>query len=63
MSNASKLLDESVEAWVNLQDNPEVKKLQETIKQRQTKLDVVKEEINTLPHMQKMLKVKYSNEL
>ena len=32
VSSASKLLDESVEAWVNLQDNPEVEKLQETIK-------------------------------
>ena len=34
VSSASKLLDESVEAWVNLQDNLEVEKLQETIKQR-----------------------------
>ena len=32
-SSKSKLLDESVEAWENLQDNPEVEKLQETIKQ------------------------------
>ena len=34
VSSASKLLDESIEAWVKLQDNPEVEKLQETIKQR-----------------------------
>ena len=34
VSSASKLLDESVEAWENMQDNPEVEKLQETIKQR-----------------------------
>ena len=27
VSSASKLLDESVEAWENLQDNPEVEKL------------------------------------
>ena len=32
VSSASKLLDESVEAWENLLDNPEVEKLQETIK-------------------------------
>ena len=31
--SASKLLDKSVEAWENLQDNPEVEKLQETIKE------------------------------
>ena len=63
MSSASKLLDESVEAWENLQDNPEVEKLQETIKQRQAELDAVKAEIKTLSPMQKMLKVKHSNEL
>ena len=34
VSSASKLLDESVQAWANLQDNLEVEKLQETIKQR-----------------------------
>ena len=33
VSSAAKLLDESVEAWENLRDNPEVEKLQETIKQ------------------------------
>ena len=32
VSSASKLLDKSVKAWENLQDNPEVEKLQETIK-------------------------------
>ena len=32
VSTVAKLLDESVEAWTNLQDNPEVEKLQETIK-------------------------------
>ena len=46
-----------------MQDNPEVEKLQETIKQRQTELDAVKAEIKTLPPVQKMLKVKQSNEL
>ena len=63
VSSASKLLDESVEAWANLQDNPEVEKLQETIKQWQTELDAVKAEIKTMPPMQKMLKVNQSNEL
>ena len=33
VTSASKLLDKSIEAWANLQDNPEVEKLQETIKQ------------------------------
>ena len=37
--------------------------MQETIKQRQTKMDAVKAEIKTLPPMQKMLKVKQSKEL
>ena len=46
-----------------MQDNPEVEKLQRTIKQRQTELDAVKAEIKTLPPMQKMLKVKQINEL
>ena len=34
VSSAAKLLDESIEAWENLQENPEVEKLQETIKKR-----------------------------
>ena len=63
VSSAAKLLDESVEAWEKLQKNPEVEKLQYTIKQRQTELDVVKAEIKTLPPVQKMLKVKQSNEI
>ena len=63
VSSAAKLLDESVEAWANLQYNLEVEKLQETIKQRQTELYAVKSERKTLPHMQKMLKVKQRNEL
>ena len=63
VSSASKLLDESIEAWENLQDNLEVEKLQETIKQQQVELDEVKVEIKTLPPIQKMLKVKQSNEL
>ena len=63
VSNAAKLLEETVNGWENLQDNPEVENLQETIKQRQTELDAVKAEIKTLPPMQKMLKVKQSNEL
>ena len=46
-----------------MQDNPEVEKLQETIKQGQVELDAVKAKIKTLPPMQKMLKVKHRNEL
>ena len=63
MSSAAKLLEDSVEAWINLQEYPEVGQLQETIKQQQTELDAVKAEIKTLPPMQKMLKVKQSNEI
>ena len=63
VTNAAKLLDESINAWKKLQENPKVEKLQETIKQRQTELDAVKAKIKTLPPMQKMLKVKRSNEL
>ena len=63
MSSAAKLLEENVDAWTKLQENLEVEKLQETIKQRQAELDTVKVEIKTLPPMQKMLKVKQSKEL
>ena len=31
VSSASNILDESVKAWTNLQENPEIEKLQETI--------------------------------
>ena len=48
---------------MKLQENQEVEKLQETIKQRQVELDAVKVEIKTLPPMQKMLKVKQSKEI
>ena len=63
VSSATKLLEVSVDAWTKLQENLEVEKLQETIKQRQAELDAVKAEIKTLPPMQKMLKVKKSNEI
>ena len=33
IGSAAKLLEESVDAWTTLQENPEVQKLQETIKQ------------------------------
>ena len=42
VSSATKLLEESVDASMKLQENPEVEKLQETIKQRQEELDAVK---------------------
>ena len=32
VSSAAKLLEESVDSWMKLQENPEVEKLQETIK-------------------------------
>ena len=50
-SSIAKLLDERIEAWENLQANPEVEKLQETIRQRQTELDAVKAKIKSLPPM------------
>ena len=63
VSSAAKLLEDSVEAWTTLQEHPEVRQLQETIRHRQTELDAVKVAIKTLPPMEKMLKVKRSNEL
>ena len=48
---------------MNLQDHPDVGKIQETIKLRQDELDAVRVEIKTLPPMQKMAKVKRSKEL
>ena len=63
VGSVAKLLEESVDAWTTLQENLEGEKLQETIKQRQAELDAVKVEIKTLPHMQKILKVKQSKEL
>ena len=62
-SSAAKLLEDSVEAWTTLQEHPEIGQLQEIIRQRQIELDTVKAEIKTLPPMEKMLKVKRSNEL
>ena len=46
-----------------MQDNPKFKNLQETIKKQQTELDAMKVEIKTFPPMQKILKLKHSNEL
>ena len=34
VSSAAKLLEDSVEAWTTLQEQPEVRQLQETIRQR-----------------------------
>ena len=63
VSSAEKLLEDSVEAWTTLPEHPEIGQLQEIIRQRQIELDTVKAEIKTLPPMQKMLKVTWSNEL
>ena len=43
VGSASKLLEESVEIWEKLQKIPEVEKLQDLIKQRQTELEHVKQ--------------------
>ena len=56
-------MEDNIEAWANLQDHPDVGKIQETIKLHQAELDAVRVEIKTLPPMQKMAKVKHSKEL
>ena len=56
-------MEDSIEARANLQDHPDVGKIQESIKLRQDELDAVRIEIKTLPPMQKMAKVKRSKEL
>ena len=63
VGSAAKLLEDSIEAWENLQDHPDIGKVQETINLRQKELDAVRAEIKTLPPMQKMDKVKRSKEL
>ena len=63
MASAEKLMEDSIKAWENLQDHPDVGKIQETIKLRQAEFDAVRVEIKTLPTMQKMAKVKRSKEL
>ena len=63
VASVAKLMEDSIEAWANLQDHPDVGKIQETIKLHQDKLDVVRVEIKTLPPMQKMAKVKCIKEL
>ena len=63
VASVAKLMEDSIEAWANLQDHPDVGKIQETIKLRQDELDAVRVEIKTLPPMQKMAKVKRSKEL
>ena len=63
MASVAQLMEDSIEAWANLQDPPDVGKIQETIKLRQDELDAVRIEIKTLPPMQNMAKVKRSKEL
>ena len=63
MGSASKLLEDSVETWATLQEHPRIGQLQETIRQKQAELDAVKAAIKSLPPMEKMMKVKRSNEL
>ena len=62
VGSASKLLEDSVETWTTLQEHPKIGQLQETIRQKQAELDAVKAAIKTLPPMEKMVKVKRSNE-
>ena len=40
-ASVAKLLEDSIKAWVNLQDHPDVGKIQESIKIRQAELDAV----------------------
>ena len=63
VASIAKLMEDSREAWENLQDHPDVGKIQETIKLCQDELDAVRVEIKMLPPMQKMAKVKRSKEL
>ena len=63
VSSASKLVEDSVESWTTLQEHPRIGQLQETIRQKQAELDAVKAAIKILPPMEKMVKVKCSNEL
>ena len=63
VASIAKLMEDSIDAWVNLQDHPDVGNIQETIKLCQSELDAVRVEIKTLPPMQKMAKVKRSKEL
>ena len=63
MSDVAKLLEDTVEAWTTLQEHLEIGQLRDTIRKWQAKLDTVKAQIKTLPPMEKMLKVKRSNEL
>ena len=51
VASIAKLMEDSIEAWVNLQDHPDVGKIQETIKLHQDELDAVRVEIKTLPPM------------
>ena len=51
VGSVAKLLEEGVDAWTTLQENPELEQLEENIKQRQAELDAVKVEIKTLPPM------------
>ena len=52
VASVVKLMEDSIEAWANLQDHPDVGKIQETIKFRQDELDAVRVEIKTLPPRQ-----------
>ena len=63
VGSVSKLLEESIAAWENLQENPVAQKLQDLMKQRREELDQVKAEIKTLPPAQKMAKLKQSKAL
>ena len=63
VASVTKLMEDSIKAWANLQDHPDIGKVQETINLRQAELDAVRAEIKTLPPMQKMAKVKRSREI
>ena len=63
VASVAKRMEDSINEWANLQDHPDVGKIQETIKLCQDELDAVRVEVKMLPPMQKMAKVKRSKEL
>lgn len=57
VATGSKLLEDSIDAWTNLQENPNIKHIQEVAGQKQVELEQVKSGSQALAPMQKILKV------
>lgn len=53
----NKLLDESMQIWTSLQEDPNVQKLQEEMQKKQQKLEESQETMNTLPISEKLTKI------